>query len=48
LWLWLNSDAPRFDLLVRRSFAPYIDTMLRKASFEYAVESTGAEIETYV
>jgi sarcosine oxidase, subunit gamma len=48
LWLWLISDAPRFDLLVRRSFAPYVDTMLRKASLEYAIERAGAEIETYV
>jgi sarcosine oxidase, subunit gamma len=48
LWLWLASDAPRFDLLVRRSFAPYVDTMLRKASLEYAIERAGAEIETYV
>jgi sarcosine oxidase, subunit gamma len=48
LWLWRVSNAPRFDLLVRRSFAPYVDTLLRKASLEYAVERTGAEIEAYV
>jgi sarcosine oxidase, subunit gamma len=48
LWIWRVSDAPRFDLLVRRSFAPYVDALLRKASLEYAVQRAGAEIETYV
>jgi sarcosine oxidase, subunit gamma len=47
IWLWPISDAPRFDVLVRRSFAPYVDTMLQKASLEYQVERTGATIEAY-
>lgn len=52
VWLWLvatdSPAAPRFDLLVRRSFAPYVDTMLRKASKETTVERSGAEAEAYV
>jgi sarcosine oxidase, subunit gamma len=47
VWLWLASDAPRFDVLVRRSFAPYVDALLRKASLEYRVERAGAKIGAY-
>lgn len=48
VWLWLVSDAPRFDLLVRRSFAPYVDSMLRKVSLEHSIVRSGAKIESYV
>jgi sarcosine oxidase, subunit gamma len=48
VWLWLASETPRFDVLVRRSFAPYVDAMLGKASLEYQVERAGAKIEAYV
>jgi sarcosine oxidase, subunit gamma len=51
LWLWPISDSPtepKFELLVRRSFAPYVDTMIRKASLECQVQRSGAEIEAYV
>jgi sarcosine oxidase, subunit gamma len=48
VWLWRVDDTPRFDLLVRRSFAPYVDTMLSKASLETTVQRSGAKIEAYV
>ena len=48
LWLWLQSAEPRFELLVRRSFAPYVDTLLRKASLACDVQRSGVEIEGYV
>ena len=48
LWLWLASDEPRFELLVRRSFAPYVDNLLSKASLDCDVQRSGGEIETHV
>ena len=52
LWLWpvasdsANGDS-KFELLIRRSFAPYVNTMIHKASLELQVERSGAEIEAY-
>ncbi len=48
LWLWPASDESKFELLVRRSFAPYVDTMINKASLECKVQRAGVEIEAYV
>lgn len=51
LWLWPvsdSSDEPKFELLIRRSFAPYFNTMINKASLELKIERAGAEIEAYV
>lgn len=45
LWLWLTADNPKFQLLVRRSFAPYVNTMIQKASLEMHVTHSGAKIE---
>lgn len=45
LWLWLAANDPKFQLLVRRSFAPYVNTMIQKASLEVHVTHSGAEIE---
>jgi sarcosine oxidase, subunit gamma len=35
IWLWQLDDQPSFQLLVRRSFAPYVHLMLQKATREY-------------
>ena len=49
LWLWpvasdsANGDS-KFELLIRRSFAPYVDTMIKKASLECELTSSGAKI----
>lgn len=34
VWLWQTDAAPSFELLVRRSFAGYVDLMLHKAGRE--------------
>ncbi|MBS7807900.1 sarcosine oxidase subunit gamma family protein [Variovorax sp. PCZ-1] len=50
VWLWPASDStaePKFELLIRRSFASYVDTMINKASLECKVERSGQEIEAY-
>ena len=47
LRLWCTSDEPVFELLVRRSFAPYVNTMIKKASLELEVSRSGMDIEAY-
>ncbi len=51
LWLWpVASESkvdPTYELLIRRSFAPYVDTMIKKASLELQVDRSGTEIEAY-
>lgn len=47
VWLWQVSHEPRFELLMRRSFAPYVDTMLAKASLDLDVQRRGVAIEAY-
>jgi sarcosine oxidase, subunit gamma len=56
LWLWPTADsstgsfvpdAQEFELLVRSSFAPYVNTMINKAALECDVQRAGAEIEAY-
>ena len=47
LWLWPAADEDKFELLVRRSFAPYVSSMIKKASIELRVDTSGAEIEAY-
>ena len=32
IWLWQTNEQPSFQLLVRRSFAPYVHLMLQKAT----------------
>jgi sarcosine oxidase, subunit gamma len=47
VWLWPLTDAPHFELLVRRSFAAYVDALLNKASLGMHVKRSGAKIEAY-
>lgn len=36
VWLWQVEDEPSFQMLVRRSFAPYVHLMLQKTTREHA------------
>ncbi len=39
VWLWRPGDAPAFDVLVRRSFRPYVREMLARATREVGLTS---------
>ncbi len=45
LWLWPVCDGSKYELLIRRSFAPYVSTLIQKASLELHVATSGTPIE---